>query len=330
MNSTTHNLVQGLVRRSGVGRSGDRRRRGAVMMEFTLLLPLFLVFLGLIFYMGMTMTRAGRITQAARYEAWRDVAWRYLDWHDVNWNARTTATPDWPEYFDTGPSYDGNPGGEELMNREFSNGRSSFFDRTERDTYFPPELFDEMIRVVGEKNPDGMATAMMSSFLYKPSGEHRFPRGERQIFEVAHADSLDLWQRIGRVLGGNGPGNGDQAAEQTLRRGHIRIADEWRFIHDWTAAHPMWSTFGSIMPSEVRQNNDKLADPHRTMHQMRAVRDAFFLDFDAEIDAIDGETNAEYDDVASGPQVPGDSLAGVIRGLYLNPPGYRGPIVGSE
>lgn len=324
MNTTTQSHVGSLIR----GRSGDRSQRGAVMMEFTLLLPLFLVFLGLIFYMGMTMTRAGRASQAARYETWRDVAWRYLDWHDVNWNARTASTPKWPEYFDTGPSYDAGPGGEELMNREFYNGRTSFFDRTQRDTYFPPELFDEMIRVAGEKNPDGMATTMMSSFLYKPSGEPRFSRGERQVFEAAHADSLDLWQRIGRVMGGNG--TDDRNAEMAVRRGHIRIADEWRFIHDWTASHPMWSTFGSIIPGEVRQNSDKLADPHRTMHQMRAVRDAFFMDFDADIDAIDGENNDEYTDVAGGPQVPGDNLSGVIRGLYLNPPGYRGPIVGSE
>jgi hypothetical protein len=92
----------------------------------------------------------------------------------------------------------------------------------------------------------------------------------------------------------------------------VRLTYDWAYTEDWRAAANGW-------PSLVRSIRP---------HHRRAVRDVFLDDFDRAFDAIDGDELLEYPAESGGAELPGrDNLAGVIRGLYLANPPYRGPRV---
>ena len=167
------------------------------------------------------------------------------------------------------------------------------------DNFFPEEPYEEMLDVAGETSPD--AQTFTEAYLYRPNEEHRNSRGRQDIFGVKHDSGYVDWQRLSSVA----DRDIDNPEQRPITRRHVRIGTDWTYTNNWRASADEWGGGGA------------------SYNHLRATRDAFYLEFDRFLDAVDGSRDPEYGDGES--EVPGNSLAGEVRQLYLRAPGYRGP-----
>lgn len=187
------------------------------------------------------------------------------------------------------------------LNQAFHRDEADRLHHARGDDYFPQQPYDEMIEAADELTDD--AGELTDAMIHRTNGEHRFSRGRRNAFTVQFDAQADRWDRLSRGRFGN-------PSDAPFLRTHVRIGTNWLYTNDWRAGGPNWPDVGGGSP-----------------HHFRAARDVFFDDFDAALDAVDLSTDPEYGDEPSGPDVPGDTLAGFVRGMYLNSPDYRGPRV---
>jgi hypothetical protein len=190
-------------------------------------------------------------------------------------------------------------GDSEQLNGLYFGHQAESIEHTVNDRYFPRHTLDELVALA---NGYSAEAAMCAEWLLfrEPDGYVRRPRGHREGFVVRHTTDVPLWEYV------DGP----------IRRRSERIGRDWRYTNDWRAGADVW----------IRGTGRG-----RRQDTPRGVRDAFYLAFDAELDAIDGQTDPEYSDYPDGPQhPPSDQLAGLIRRMYLVNPSYRGPIVDDE
>jgi len=254
-----------------------RRSRGAAMAEFVLVMPLIVVIIVLLFYMGRLMIEAQKATVMVRYEVWRDV--------------------------DQAPR----PGSDEAnnhpqLNQVFYDNRAQDITHVGHNGAFPEDPYDQMQDAGDRISPD--AGVLANTWMFTPDQTHRNPRGRREAFGVLGKD-----RQRARWEGATSIARRDirNPEEAMIRRRHLRIADAWSFTNNWRASDDQWENVGG-----------------NGRGHLRAVRDAFFMPFDQQLDAIDGTAEREC---CGGPEHPGDSLAGLLRRLYVQSPGYRGPTV---
>ncbi len=195
-----------------------------------------------------------------------------------------------------GPSSQGDAEHHQL-NSAFFAGQADYVHWQVNDRAYVRQALDETIARAQTHSAE--AERLADAILYRPPSETpRRRHGHREGFKAQYSTGVPLWQRL------DGP----------FHRRHVLMDGDWRWVFDWRASADAWSGSGGPTP-----------------HHPRGVRDAFFADFDGELDALDGDTTAEYGDWADSPQrYDADILAGFIRSLYLREPNYRGPIVHDE
>lgn len=192
------------------------------------------------------------------------------------------------------------------LNGAFFNGNASEVVHAVDDDDFPEQPYRDMISAAGEASPE--AGALADAVVYRQGGDFRNSHGHREGFGIFHEDTLAVWERLNRVTGDRAAGGETNPEQTALSRRFFRIGTDWQYNRDWRASADIWARSGPNDP-----------------HPLRARRDAFFMSFDEDLDSVDGSTSPEYGGGRS--QVPGDSLAGMVRDMYLMPPAYRGPRV---
>ena len=154
------------------------------------------------------------------------------------------------------------------------------------------------------------AGALADAYIFRADGEYRNSRGRQKVFGAGFAWTAGYWQSIQNLwpadkteeeLYDQNPGN------QYMKRYFMRIGTDWPYTNNWQASYGHYKGGGS------------------DSSHLRSLRDAFYLEFDQGFDSIDGDTNDEYSNAPS--QTPGGNLAGLVRKLYLQAPGYQGPNV---
>lgn len=143
------------------------------------------------------------------------------------------------------------------------------------------------------------AGTLAEALMYQPQSNPllpRFPSGREEGFTARH----DVGARAMQPFVG------------PVRRTHALVGHEWHFTHDWRAGADLWTASSRIAP-----------------HHPRALRDVFLPQFDADLDAIDGNAQPEYPSDST-ERTRTQALAGFIRSLYLQDPGYGGPIIFDE
>ncbi len=252
------------------------RRRGAVMMEFVLIIPLVMIILALLFYMGRLVVRVHHASVMARYETWRQVA--------------------------QGPGPSSNdPLGHPQLNEAFFGGNASTIRHAVDDGAFPEEPYQDLITAASTQSSD--ARTLADALVYHSGGNMRNSHGHREGFHVMHDNTIDTWDRLIAVTGSDV----ENPERSPLTRRHVRIGTDWPYTNDWRASDTQWRDTWGVDP-----------------HPLRARRDAFWLPWDLALDGVDGASHLEYYNSRS--EVPGESLAGLVRGLYLYAPEYRGPV----
>lgn len=271
--------------------TGNRNRHGVAMMELVLVLPLILIILALLFYLGRMETRVQRTQVMVRYEAWRAAA----------------GAP--------GP-YRDQPRGNPTLDRTFHSGAASSVDGAAWDsdnfeTGGSLNAFEEF--VAGGEQYSEYAGALNEAYAWVPGRVGSDARGSNSVnraFNVSHADAVGDWARIAGAWSNENNMARTNPGEQAIHRRHYRTAGDWSHTENWRASAHRWQRVGGI----------------GELNTLRAIRDTFYPDFDGSLDGVDGQTNAEYS--GRNVQVPGGNLAGQIREMYLQPVGYRGPDLG--
>ncbi|MBI1373305.1 MAG: hypothetical protein GC159_11295 [Phycisphaera sp.] len=216
---------------------------------------------------------------------------RYETWRDVDGAPRPGSDES-----------NGNP----QLNTLFFDNKALNITHIGTDGVFPEEPYEKFTLAANDISPD--AAILADTWLYNPDDTHRNPRGRHEAFGVQGTDRQRARWEGATSISRKEIGNPEE--ESLLRRRHIRIADAWEYTHDWRASDDRWEDVGG-----------------NGRGHLRAVRDAFFMPFDEQLDAIDGTADREC---CGGPEQPADSLAGLIRTLYVRSWGYRGPIVDPE
>jgi hypothetical protein len=257
------------------------RRRGAVMAEFVLIIPLIVMLLALLLYLGRLVVRVHHASVMARYEVWRQVN-------------------DAPGPHSEGPAGEVSSDQQVLLNETFFGGKASQIVQSHNNGGFPSEPYQQLIDTAGQFSPD--ARTLADTLIYHSGGDYRGSSGHREGFATKYDNTVARWEGILSV----GSRNVENPELSSLIRRHSRIGTDWPYTIDFRASADEWvDTQGT--------------DPH----PLRARRDAFWLDFDQGLDSVDGSQSSEYHDSDS--QHTGDNLAALVRRLYLQPPGYRGP-----
>jgi hypothetical protein len=169
--------------------------------------------------------------------------------------------------------------------------------------FFPQEPYDKMVDAATNKSP--AAVAATQTLLFRAGNEHRYPRGQSVSVGINYDNTARAWDRI-NAIDNRPPVNPERTG--ALSRSHTRIGMDWSYSNDPRSCDPFWTGGGG------------------DYNHPRGVRDAFFSDFDSQLDAVDGEADHDYNDSAE-PESPADSLSGLLRRLYLDMPGYVGPVV---
>ncbi len=205
----------------------------------------------------------------------------------------------WRQVHDAnGPASDA-PGGHFTLNHTFFGGQAESISHTIADGAFPYDPYEDLVDAASGMSVD--AADLTHAILYRPNTDtHRLPHGRREGFRVSYSTNVPLWSRL------DGP----------IDRHHARIEHEWVFSNSPRSGANEWTGYNST-----------------GHHHLRAARDVFLADFDAQLDALDGDTDLEYN--SDDTQRPTEELlAALIRRLYLRvylqEPGYGGPIVYDE
>ncbi len=180
-------------------------------------------------------------------------------------------------------------------------------------SHWVTEPYDRLVQYAQNAGNDGGTYSNYFVWVEGQAGEGRFryPSGRRERFHAQHDDEASFWSRLHVKTSPKNdnpdedvnPGNSPQV------RVHWRIRGDWPYSTQWTAADPEWTGNG------------------RDRHHTRALRDAFYRDYDAEWDAVDGMGDPEYGGLTGTENPTGDQLAGRVRGIWLEMPGYGGPKV---
>ncbi len=171
-------------------------------------MPLLLVILSLLFYIGMMVVRTQHASVMARYETWRDEA----DAPGPFWN----------------PEHALNPGSAELLNETFYAGQAESIDHYHNGRHFTEETLDQWIDAAMVLSVDAGQVTEDIHFR-PPNGDPRKPHGHREGFVVVHEANVPLWRRV------HGP----------IRRQHVRMRSNWPHVEDWRAGPDEWRSITS-------------------------------------------------------------------------------------
>lgn len=181
------------------------RRAGTILSEMLFVMPLLLVILSLLFYIGMTVVRAQHASVMARYETWRDEA----DAPGPFWN----------------PGHENNPGSATLLNEAFYAGQAQSITHYRNNRGFTEETLDALIEAAGRYS--GEASQLAEDIHFRPpNGDPRKPHGHREGFVVQHEVDVPLWRKV------HGP----------IRRQHVRMESNWPHVRDWRAGPDIWES----------------------------------------------------------------------------------------
>lgn len=177
------------------------------MTETVLVVPLLMLILALMVYLGYVVVRMERASVMARYETWRDV----------------TQAP--------GPA---SGGGNPELNSAFLGGNADTLAQRADDNYFPEDPYDQF-RKAGQTSPD--AGALTENLIMRPGGEYRMSRGRRESFGMHWDNTADLWNK----MSGLARFEGENPEAQPLIRGFVRVGNDWRYTNDWRAGADLWA-----------------------------------------------------------------------------------------
>ncbi len=169
----------------------NARRRGAVMAETVLILPVILVLLLMLLFYGYSVTRLQRASMPDRYEAWRRV--HYADGP----RAGGLSTTQFPAY-----------AGTDHINATFWNDRARTITHGTTSN-FPNETREAMIDGASRASVD--AGRYADNLLY-----NELPHGITARFGTTHDHQLGLIQSEALV----GP----------ISHSHTRIGTEWKYV----------------------------------------------------------------------------------------------------
>ncbi len=200
------------------------------------------------------------------------------------------------------------PNGNAHLNSAYFGGHAQEVAGAWDDDVFAEEPYDKLVEHAGTIGGSGNAKGLTQSLLYRAGNVHRYSNGHSTGFTVYYKNTADAWDRMNAIR----PDPGNQVNPETnkkIARTFLRIGTDWSYTNDWKAAAADWTGGGG-----------------GDWNHPRGVRDTFFADFDSQLDAVDGQASHEYGDSAE-PEVPANSLAGMVRRMYLAAPGYGGPTV---
>lgn len=217
----------------GVGVARRRERRGAVMVEFVLVLPLLMLVLALLFYFGSLAVRVQQGNAMARYEVWRSA----MDGE--------------------GPGAASDGGADELRSA-FYPGEASAVERTWSAADFPELPYQRLMDGAGAASAD--AGRLAWAWVRDMDGRDRQPRGLGEVFEVSHAGAAERWGRISRAVqrDAEAAANPERAP---LRRGQVRVRGAWGYIEQWRASSPTWLADLEGSTAAVDATRDAFLDP---------------------------------------------------------------------
>ena len=193
-----------------------------------------------------------------------------------------------------GPSADV-PAEHPLLDQTFFAEHAGSIALDANDSYFSDEPYDVWLDAAAGWSVD--AGDLMDRFVHIPTdGSHRLPRGRRMAFVVAEPE-VPGWEQIALPV----------------RRGAARMHNAWRYDNHWRAGPDIWQGGSPLGPQ-----------------MLYAARDAFWSEFDEQLDEVDGTGPPQYRG-SDRPELPsGETLLGVVRRMYLSQPSYHGPIVFGE
>lgn len=180
------------------------------------------------------------------------------------------------------------------LNSTFFGGKADSLAHSISDSRFTEEPYELFVQAARLESAD--AGEFANAYVYEPDGDSpRLSHGHREGFSVSYVTDVPILEDM----------------EGPTTRHFARIGNEWHYVNNWEAG-----------PDEWRGGTP-------TPHHLRALRDVFYADFDEQLDAIDGDSDPEYnsDDTQ---RATNQMLASFIRTLYLSNPSYRGPIVYDE
>ncbi len=196
---------------AGPGRlASPHRRRGAVMMESVLILPLLLLILSLIFYIGFLSVRVQRDTVLPRYEVWREV------------------------YHASGPGSDRLSRNLALNNAFFEGEADSLLMLDEyyeagyeRHGRMMPDVYDEhLFAAAGDISAEAQELAETQVYWpdYPDLHHTRWGNAYEDGYRVRYTMDIPLWEQL------DGP----------IVRRHMRITHEWLHSNSTTAGPDTW------------------------------------------------------------------------------------------
>ncbi len=147
-------------------------RRGAVMIEFALVLPFLALIIGLTFFFGWSMVNQQHVRSAHRYLVWRD----FYGWDDPN---RPNANPLTRE---------------ETLNRDFFAGGANPLSLHGSHSV-TPDAIEGLLNAAGSGSSDAYDLAV-------DSVQNRFPHGLRASVHADFPTTVALWQRFTGTIEG--------------------------------------------------------------------------------------------------------------------------------
>ncbi|MAE62267.1 MAG: hypothetical protein CMJ49_13040 [Planctomycetaceae bacterium] len=178
------------------------RRRGAVMTEFMLVLPLLVLIMALVWFFGQALARSQRNIVMTRYETWRSA--------------------------DRAPGPSGDALDQAELNDTFFNAGAETIDVRVADGWFADAPYRWWVlgtETEGGGAVEGDGLLMIEAHLYVPSGGYRFPHGVRRGYATGFVGASSFARRL----------------ETPIAAVSHRLAMDWRHTIDWRAGEPTWT-----------------------------------------------------------------------------------------
>lgn len=184
-----------------------RFRRGTVMTESLLILPLLLLVMSMLFFFGQMAERTQKTLQMSRYETWRQMV-----------RSSGPRSHDWDQTDDVRHA--------QLNWTFFDNDaeRIVHWATDPQGLRYPNQAYEDMIDEAATVSDE--TGELAEAIVYTPSGEFvRMINGHREGFAVTHPVRLPLYDQLHRPI----------------RRATSRIAHEWRYTTSNDACADTWT-----------------------------------------------------------------------------------------
>ncbi|MCE9592516.1 MAG: hypothetical protein K8S99_18570 [Planctomycetes bacterium] len=285
-------------------------RRGAVMSEMVLVLPLILLILALLIFFGYGMVRVQHSQVMDRYEAWRAAS--HTLYNEPGGSSLTVSRP--PNADDTNAH--------QLLNETFFANNASSITHSVGNSLSGDATEELISRTSGFSADAGnVARAVYNSL----------PDGRTDEFHVTHANTVRALEML----------NND------ISHAHTRTAHDWLFNNGWVESFYRWNNLPPLYANQMQQIDDHVLLLQRqvgmTVQTVRNInveavveRDEGYVTWTRNgpiASPLNGVSEELYSDMDQGLESlsgQGNGLAGAIRAMYLNNPAYVGPFMGYQ